>query len=280
MLRHEEQKELLAAHALGALDAIEVLRVEEHLSTCAECRAEMDEWRETAAALAYTVKSAEPGAGVRGRILENVRAGDKPPVSKERARGGGEAPASNVIRMSEASRFVRRSLAVSGAIAASLLIVALAASLFVTWQRLNETRAALARYEQTVSSLAKEVAQERAARELVTSPESRSAQLTGTNMAPNASAQLAFDRSTGRAKLFAYNLPAAPAGKAYQLWFISNGKVMPGRVFTPDSTGSAVMDEQVPVASLGTSPVFAVTLEPAGGVPVPTGEKYLLSPAS
>lgn len=282
MLSHEEQKELLAAHALGALDAIETTRVEEHLETCAECRAEMEEWRDTAAALAYTVTAAEPGAAVRSRILESVRATDKPSTLKETVKGvgGPAAPASNVVRMSEASRFVRRSLAVYGAIAASLIIVALAASLFITWQRLKETRTALARYERTISSLAKEVAEERAARELMTSPESRSATLAGTNMAPNASAQLAFDRRTGRAKLFAYNLPAAPAGKAYQLWFISNGKVMPGRVFTPDATGSAVMDEQVPVENLGTSPIFAVTLEPSGGVQTPTGEKYLLSPAS
>ena len=280
MLRHEEQKELLAAHALGALDAPEMARVEEHLETCAECRAELEEWRETAAALAYTVKAAEPSTDLRSRILENVRATDKPSTSKESVKGDGAAPASNVVRMSEASRFVRRSIAVYGAIAASLVIVALAASLFITWQRLQETRNALARYEQTVSSLAREVAQERAARELVTSPTSHSAQLSGTNMAPSASAQLAFDRRTGRAKLFAYNLPAAPAGKAYQLWFISNGKVMPGRVFTPDSAGSAVMDEQVPVESLGSAPIFAVTLEPAGGVQIPTGEKYLLSASS
>jgi anti-sigma-K factor RskA len=80
--------------------------------------------------------------------------------------------------------------------------------------------------------------------------------------------------------LFAYNLPPAPAGKAYQLWFISGGKVMPGKVFTPDTTGRVMMNEQVPVANLDAAPAFAVTLEPSTGVAVATGEKYLLSPSS
>jgi len=104
--------------------------------------------------------------------------------------------------------------------------------------------------------------------------------LAGTNVAPGARAQLAFDRSTGHAMLFAHNLPAAPQGKAYQLWFISGGKVMPGKVFTPDSAGSAVVEEQVPVSQMDAAAVFAVTLEPAAGVQTPTGEKYLLSSAS
>ncbi|MCA1558266.1 MAG: zf-HC2 domain-containing protein, partial [Acidobacteria bacterium] len=45
---------MLAAHALGALDADEARRVEEHLAHCGECRAELDAWCETANALAYT----------------------------------------------------------------------------------------------------------------------------------------------------------------------------------------------------------------------------------
>lgn len=80
--------------------------------------------------------------------------------------------------------------------------------------------------------------------------------------------------------LFAYNLPPAPAGKAYQLWFIADLKhPVPGAVFNTDQQGRAVMRDQVPEAGRNAS-VFAVTLEPAGGVSAPTGEKYLLSPLS
>jgi anti-sigma-K factor RskA len=280
LISHEEEKEMLAAHALGALDVDEARRVEEHLATCAECRAELEEWRDTTSALAHTAGTAEPSPAVRSRILESVRAdGARSALSpaEETKVPAASSNSSNVIAMPRVGRGRAQTF---GAIAASLAILALAASLFITWRRLSETRLQLARYELAVDVLAKQVAQEREARELLTSPGSQNAVLAGTNMAPQASAQLAFDRRTGHAMLFAYNLPPAPAGKAYQLWFISGGKVMPGKVFTPDTAGHAMINEQVPVGNLGASPVFAVTLEPSGGVELPTGEKYLLSASS
>lgn len=278
MISHEEEREMLAAHALGALDPDEARRVEEHLSSCAECRAEMQQWQATASALAYTARPAEPSPELRSKILEAVRVDGSSAASKVSKEPQEQVPSSNVIEM---PRRARRSRAQTFlAIAASVAILALGLALFVTWQRLNETRRELAKNRTAVEVLAKQVEQERGARELLTSPQSQNAQLAGTNMAPNARAQLVFDRRTGHAMLFAYNLPPVPAGKAYQLWFISGGKVMPGRVFTPDTNGRAMINEEVPVSNLDAQPVFAVTLEPAGGVQVATGEKYLLSASS
>lgn len=277
MITHEEEKEMLAAHALGALDREEAQRVEEHLKTCAECRSELEEWRLTASALAYSGRTAEPSPVVRSRILDAVRAShprtDATPAGEVKTE---TASSSNIILMpARASRRVQ----MFGAIAAALAIIALAASLFLAW-RLNEMRRELARYQTAVDVLSRQAAEERQARELLTSPQSHSAMLAGTDMAPGARAQLAFDRRTGHAMLFASGLPPAPEGKAYQLWFISGGKVMPGKAFTPDPKGNAMINEEVPVSNLDSSSVFAVTLEPAGGVPVPTGKKYLLSSAS
>jgi anti-sigma-K factor RskA len=79
--------------------------------------------------------------------------------------------------------------------------------------------------------------------------------------------------------LLADNLPPAPAGKAYQLWFIVGDKPQPGTVFTPDATGHAEVRDQAPAAGRNAT-VFAVTLEPSGGVSAPTGDKYLLGAAS
>jgi len=104
--------------------------------------------------------------------------------------------------------------------------------------------------------------------------------LAGTDLATRAHGKFVYDRDTGRAMLMAYDLPPAPAGKAYQLWFIAEGKPpMPGRVFNTGAAGRAEMHEQLPVEARAAS-VFAVTLEPAGGVAAPTGGKYLLGSAS
>jgi anti-sigma-K factor RskA len=116
--------------------------------------------------------------------------------------------------------------------------------------------------------------------QILTTPGARSSDLDGTKDAPNAHAVLALDRQSGRAVLAARGLPPAPAGKAYQLWFISNGRPpAPGKVFTTDAAGNALLEDHLPPTAADAS-VFAVTLEPHAGVPAPTGSMYLLSPAN
>src|SRR2546423_309403 len=75
-MQHEEYKELLALDAAGALEAVERAALEEHLSSCEECRAELRELMDAAAALAYTVAPVAPPMHLRARILESVRALD------------------------------------------------------------------------------------------------------------------------------------------------------------------------------------------------------------
>ena len=75
-MRHEDYKELLALEAAGALDAGERGALEEHLSSCAECRTELRALGDAAASLAYTVVPVAPPAHLRARVLESVRAVD------------------------------------------------------------------------------------------------------------------------------------------------------------------------------------------------------------
>lgn len=74
MITHEDYKEMLTLHALTALSSDDQRALREHLATCDECGAELDRWRATAAALAYTATPVEPSAEVRGNILESARA--------------------------------------------------------------------------------------------------------------------------------------------------------------------------------------------------------------
>jgi anti-sigma-K factor RskA len=285
LVTHEDYKEMLAAYALGALEAEETRALEEHLRTCADCAAEVAQWSDATASLALSAQGVEPPAELRARILESVRS--IPQNSGEKIRGGGEVEsdraqqvASNVIQMPLDAR--RRPFVPLwfGAIAASIAIIALSTSLFVVWKRLNRMQEQMERERTTAENLARELSAEREMRELLTAPGVRMTELAGMGAAPTASAKLAVDPQTGHAMLFAYNLPPAPAGKAYQLWYISDLKnPVPGGVFDTDARGRAVLRDQVPEAGRSAS-VFAVTLEPAGGVRAPTGDKYLLSPLS
>jgi anti-sigma-K factor RskA len=287
---------MIAAHALSSLEAAEARELETHLATCAECRAELDSWQDIAASLVYAAPLAEPSPELRSRILASVRAEDTAMQNLNPATGDGKVKGressssrteSNVVPFEKPARRTRSTASTILAIAASLAFVAVALSLILLWTRYNAMQQEMAQLTdklgQTQQELSREretLARERQAKELITAPETRITALAGTELATRARAKFVYDRKTGRAMLMADDLPPAPVGKAYQLWFIAEGKPpMPGHVFNTDAAGHAEMAEQLPEEARGAN-IFAVTLEPSGGVPAPTGAKYLLGTAS
>jgi len=276
----EDYKELLAANALTALDAEDARALDTHLRSCADCRSEMGEWEKTAAFLALDATRLEPSPQLRERILASVRAeGRRVELTNNLA----EAPAeprigagdSQLLAFERSPRNVWASLGSFGAIAATLVLAALIISLVVLWQQYRATQKELVRLSTEMQQAKAQLDHERAVVQLLTSPDAHMAKLAGTNVAPGAHAMLAYDKN-GHAMLMAKGLPAAPEGKAYQLWYIMGGKPMPGKMLTTDPAGNAILEDQIPAAALSGA-VFAVTLEPEGGMPSPTGAIYLRS---
>ncbi|HEV7397461.1 MAG TPA: anti-sigma factor [Pyrinomonadaceae bacterium] len=263
-MEHENYKVLLPLHALASLDQDEAQSLEEHLATCAACRAELDGWQATASSLAYAATPLEPSPQVRQRILETVRAEKR-----------------NVIPMVRPASLVSTPKPVSRAwqAIAAIVILGLIVGLAMMWRQTQQSRATIAdlksKLEDTSSRLEKEII----GLQVLTAPGAKMAELAGTKEAPGAHAMLAVDGKNKRAVFMAQGLPQPPPGKAYQLWFISGSKPMPGKVFKTDASGNAMMmDEQVPTEALAAG-TFAVTLEPQEGVSAPTGSMYLMSPA-
>jgi len=75
---------------------------------------------------------------------------------------------------------------------------------------------------------------------------------------------------------YAFGLPQPPAGKEYQVWFMTEreGPVSAG-LFVPDQNGTGLVLATPPPRLFGEITAAAVTLEPAGGLPKPSGEMYL-----
>ncbi|MGB7923111.1 MAG: anti-sigma factor, partial [Pyrinomonadaceae bacterium] len=242
---------------------------------------------------AYAAHAAEPSVRLRARILESVR--EQPPKSSTAqtatGNGGGGTVStgpSNVVSITESPRRMSSPAWKWGAIAASVALVALLTSLVVLWNRNSAMRTEIARLSTRLNQLQGELASERESKELIATRAEQDVRmlttakvmtLKGTDAAPGASARMAYDPNTGRAMLLADNLPPAPAGKAYQLWYIAGDKPLPGTVFTPDARGHAEVRDQAPVEGRDAN-IFAVTLEPSSGVSAPTGDKYLLGVAS
>lgn len=109
---------------------------------------------------------------------------------------------------------------------------------------------------------------------IFSSPYARMASLNGTDMAKDAYAMVFVEPELRRGFFYANNLPAPPAGKTYQLWIITDKPVSAG-VFSLDrGRKGRVMLQHIP--EVGTIQKFAVSLEPAGGKPQPTGSIYLV----
>ncbi len=99
--------------------------------------------------------------------------------------------------------------------------------------------------------------------------------LTGSEMAKRATGVLLYEPRTQKVWLYSVNLPECPAGTTYQLWAIYDKPVSIG-TFQMD-TGETAHLLVKKVLNFANAKTFAVSLEPSGGRPQPTGPMYLLS---
>jgi len=244
---HEAYKEMIPARALSALDAAEAQALNEHLENCAECQKELEEWQATAATLALTADTVEPSPAVRERILDEVRK---------------DLSSAQVVPFRSTPRNIWNSFGSLGAMAAVVVLTALIVGLVVMWRQNRLMQEEMARTKDFM--------------ELVTTPGARVSELKGVDLGAGATASLAYDQN-GHAMLMAKKLPSPPQGKAYQLWFIVGSKPpMPGKTFAPDNSGQGMLKDQMPKEAMD-SAIFAITIEPEGGVSAPTGQIYLRS---
>lgn len=278
-MAHQEYDELLTLHALDALDGPDRRKLEEHLEDCSVCRAELAEMRDATGLLAHATTAAEPRPEVRERILNQVRSEARTHQSSHEP-----APATSVTEFRRVSLSPWPNLM---RLAAAIAFVALLVGVGVLWRRDIRSRQEIARLSQQLDQQQQQLsrdrealASQREALDFLRSPGMKTMELAGTQTAQAARATFVYDQKTGRGMLMTEGLPMAPAGMAYEVWFIPKGQSpMPGKTFTVDAAGKAMMMDQMPSEAMENA-VIAVTLEPEKGSPTPTGAMYLSSPAS
>src|ERR1044072_6185151 len=108
-MEHSEYQELLAAHALDALDASEARAVRVHLESCADCRREFDELRDASALLAHAAEPAAPSDDVRRRLMRKIQSPTRSTAAQPKVvplRQGLASAWPNVMRLAAAVAFV------------------------------------------------------------------------------------------------------------------------------------------------------------------------------
>ena len=106
-------------------------------------------------------------------------------------------------------------------------------------------------------------------------PNVKAVSLTGSDMAKRAAGFLLYDSRTQKVWLYTVNLPECPAGTTYQLWAIHDKPMSIGTFQMDRGETAHLLVKKVP--SFTDAKTFAVSLEPSGGRPQPTGPMYLLS---
>jgi anti-sigma-K factor RskA len=249
MLPHDAFHELAVAYAFDTLDASERREFEAHLHTCAECQRDVQDASRLAESLGQLPERVPLPSGLRDRVLRAATAepGDHRSVLPR-------APART------------RGLTMWLALAASLAAVIAAGTAWMEHRQVTETQQALAR------ALADAV-ETRRVMDIVTAADATRVDLAGQAAAPRAAGRVFWSASRG---LFftASSLPALPQDRIYQLWYVTAGAPVSAALVSPDTSGRVTITR--PPAVPGRPKAFALTIEPAGGVPAPTGAMYLL----
>jgi anti-sigma-K factor RskA len=253
---HDQLGDQAAAYVLGALTPAERLAFEAHLAGCAVCAAEVRSLTPVAASLAHLAAPAEPAPAVRGRLLAAVS------PARSSWSGSWLAAAASVA------------LAVAlGGYAAQLRgrVTGLESQLRDATLRAEASDRQVAEVRRTAFDAQSQVA-------VLAAPDMARIDLAGQPAAPSASARAFWSRSRGLV-FTASNLPAPPPGRAYQLWVLTKQPApISAGMLRLDASGRVNVTIPTP-PDIPTPVAMAVTLEPEGGVPAPTGDKYLVGVA-
>ena len=288
MTEHDELLELAEVYALGGLSAEDRALLAEHVADgCRECEAALGSASRLADELLLAVTPVQPSPGVRAQLMDRVRSESSEVAAPVRLPG-----------TPRRSARPRRSLRASFAAAAGVLLtVGLASLAGVLGSRLARESAARSDleaaldYQETISwSMARDLERERSERvslenrltsmsrivATIEAPLVRTLALAGQGDFRSAMAKAYVEPQSGRLIVYAHNLPPVPDGRSYQLWVIIDKRPISAGLLQADASGDAKYDTG-PLANLGGPVTVAVTLEPAGGVPQPTGPLVLAS---
>jgi anti-sigma-K factor RskA len=267
-----------ASFALDALDAEERQAFVAHLDECAACRAEVQAYRETAAALAQGVPVRVPPASLRARVLADAKrvrpiatvGGEVGDAARAGAPGSASAPAS------------LRGRARTGWLAAAAIIVAVA--LGALWlsergarqdleQRITRVTEDAAARSARIAELDAALARSDSLLAAILAPDIRTVRLAAQGRPP--AARIWWNQARGQVVIATFDLPPAPAGRTYQLWGIAGGRAPASLgTFNTAADGRAVVTFIVDPGFR--FDVAAITEEPAGGSPQPTMTPFLV----
>ncbi len=258
----DERRDLILLYVADALDAAEREEVRRHLAVgCVACTGHLAEARAAFAAVSLGADPVPPPPDLVRRVFDRIDRVDRATVRgfspwRWLLPSAAAAALAAIVTYTGVTRHDRAALA---DVRLSYNADARAALL----------QATLADQDQTVDQLRRKLGEQQQLVDALSRPDGRVVALAGAAQ-PRASARLVWAPSAGRSVLLATDLTPLPAGRTYELWFVTaDGRKVPAGTFPVDGRGSATVTVPIP-SDLGALAVAAVTEEPAGGAPTPT----------
>jgi anti-sigma-K factor RskA len=259
---HDDLVVLAPAYALGALEPDERRAFETHLASCDRCASELRSLERVTAGLGQSVPLVTPRAALRDRVLLAVGARDtRASEPTGRTRWG-------------LSDWLAYAACVAVATAAGFYAMNLRARVDNLEARLEIAQLRLAAADRATVDARRVAFEMQSAVAVLAAADLTRVDLQGAPAAPQAAGRALWSRQSGMV-FAANNLPPLPEKRIYQVWVVAAGRApVSAGLVAPDENGRSVGIFRTPVDVTG--PVMvAVTIEPEGGVPAPTGAFYL-----
>jgi len=254
----------LDLYALGALDGQEKQTFEAHLRACSACRTELAAARSRVSLLGLAAPSLAPSPSIKTALMEKVRA--------EQASAGKQAAPVE-------KRKIRWGLRFSLSFAAASVVLALATWWLVTMdlEQHRQIRQLQVELGTVKTQLSQDATTMQALAAVTSAPDSAQITLLQQPGEPPGQAHVLYNARLGLA-VYSGQIAPPPSDKIYQLWLVpSAGAPVDAGLVSANQQSGAVVVRLTPGL---VAKAFAVTMEPLGGVPQPTGPKVLVGAAS
>jgi anti-sigma-K factor RskA len=253
---HDHYADSAAVYVLNGLDEADRRAFEVHLATCARCAAEVRSFAPVVSALALSASGPVAPLAVRQNLMRRLG-----------------------WRARVATSWLAAAASIALAIALGAYAVRLRDRVTTLERRLHQETLRADASERQTDGVRRTAFDAQSTLAVLTAPDVARIDLAGQPAAPTASARAFWSRSRGLV-MMATKLPALPPGRTYQLWVLT-GQPAPisAGVLVPDADGNVTVRFDTP-PDIPKPAAMAVTLEPSGGVPSPTGPKYLVGLAN